>query len=148
MKLFFKKYKWLLLLGFDLLLIFGGLFCRWLSGRMLETETTCLWLLLGGQCVTCGGTHFVSSLLHGQIIEAFHHNEFLFICTVYLAVSLVLLHPYWLLGAKWAKKLLRLMYNIPTLLIFLMGMFLFLILRNLTPIKLVVDLLIQLLSGA
>ena len=67
-------------------------------------------------------------------MDAWHHNEFLFINTAYLALSLVLLHPWLLFGAKWAKKLLRWMYNIPTLILFLSGMTVFGIVRNLTPI--------------
>ena len=135
MKAFLKKYQWpLLLIAGDILLVIGGFLCRWLSGRMLESDTVCLFLLLGGKCITCGGTHFVQSLLHGQLMDAWHHNEFLFINTAYLALSLVLLHPWLLFGAKWAKKLLRWMYNIPTLILFLSGMTVFGIVRNLTPI--------------
>ena len=135
MKAFLKKYQWpLVLIAGDILLIIGGFLCRWLSGRMLESDTVCLFLLLGGKCITCGGTHFVQSLLSGQFIEAFHHNEFLFVSTAYLALSLVLLHPWLLFGARWAKKLLRWMYNLPTLILFLAGMTVFGIVRNLTPI--------------
>lgn len=136
MKAFLKQHKWpLLLIAADILIILGCLVCRWLSGRMLENETVCLWLLLGGKCITCGGTHFVQSLLHGHIAEAYHHNEFLFITTAYLAVSLVLLHPMVLLKARWAKKLLSWMYNIPTLVLFFAGMTVFWVLRNLVPLQ-------------
>lgn len=134
MKAFLKKYKWPLLLTADVLVVVGCIVGRWLSGRMLESDTVCLFLLLGGKCITCGGTHFVQSLLSGQFIEAFHHNEFLFVSTAYLALSLVLLHPWLLFGARWAKIVLRWMYNLPTLILFLAGMTVFGIVRNLTPI--------------
>ena len=143
MKAFLKKYKWpLLLLATDVLVVIGCIVGRWLSGRMLESDTVCLFLLLGGKCLTCGGTHFVRSLLTGQLVEAFHHNEFLFITTAYLALSLLLAHPAVLLKAKWAQKLLRWMYSIPSLILFFVGMVLFVFLRNLTPIRLLIDLLL------
>ena len=143
MKAFLKKYKWpLLLLAADVLVVIGCIVGRWLSGRMLESDTVCLFLLLGGKCLTCGGTHFVRSLLTGQIVEAFHHNEFLFITTAYLALSLLLAHPAVLLKAKWAQKLLRWMYSIPSLILFFVWMVLFVFLRNLTPIRLLIDLLL------
>ena len=134
MKTFLNKYKWPILIGADVLLVMGCILGRWLSGRMLESDTVCLFLLLGGKCLTCGGTHFVQSLLHGQLLDAWHHNEFLFINTAYVALSLVPLHLWVLWGIRWAKKLLRWMYSIPTLILFVGGMFLVLILRNLTPI--------------
>lgn len=142
MKAFLKKHKWpLLLIAADVLVVIGCIVCRWLSGRMLESETVCLWLLLGGECLTCGGTHFVQSLLSGQIVEAFHHNEFLFVTTVYLALSLLLAHPAVLLKAKWAKKLLRWMYSIPSLILFLTGMTVFAVVRNLPLMIRVVEFL-------
>lgn len=144
MKKSLLKNPWFwVLLSVDLMIILGCIVCRWLSGKMLETETTCAWLLIGGKCFTCGGTHFVNSLLRGHLIDAFFHNEFLFLSTAYLAASLVLLHPFLLFRARWAKRCLRLQYNIPTLILFFTSMFAFMILRNLTPIKLVVELLIQ-----
>ena len=142
MKAFLKKYKWpLLLLTADVLVVIGCIVGRWLSGRMLESDTVCLFLLLGGKCLTCGGTHFVRSLLTGQIVEAFHHNEFLFITTAYLALSLLLAHPAVLLKAKWAQKLLRWMYSIPSLILFLTGMTVFAVVRNLPLIARVVEFL-------
>jgi len=144
MKAFLKKYQWpLVLIAGDILLIIGGFLCRWLSGRMLESDTVCLFLLLGGKCITCGGTHFVRSLLTGQIVEAFHHNEFLFITTAYLALSLLLAHPAVLLKAKWAQKLLRWMYSIPSLILFLTGMTVFAVVRNLPLIVRVTEMLLQ-----
>ena len=142
MKAFLKKYKWpLLLLAADVLVVIGCIVGRWLSERMLESDTVCLFLLLGGKCLTCGGTHFVRSLLTGQIVEAFHHNEFLFITTAYLALSLLLAHPAVLLKAKWAQKLLRWMYSIPSLILFLTGMTVFAVVRNLPLIVRVVEFL-------
>jgi hypothetical protein len=128
-----KHYKLSLLIG-DGLLLPGMLLCRFLAKGLLTTNRVCGWTRWGGKCITCGGTHFVQSLLSGQFIEAFHHNEFLFVSTAYWALSLVLLHPWLLCRANWAKKALRWMYNIPTLILFFVGMLLFIILRNLTPI--------------
>ena len=143
MKAFLKTYKLPLLLAADGLLILGCILGRWLSGRMLESDTVCLFLLLGGKCLTCGGTHFVQSFLSGQLVDAWHHNEFLFINTAYLAISLVPLHLWVLFGIRWAKKILRWMYSIPTLILFLVGMLLFIILRNITPITWLLNWLLQ-----
>lgn len=143
MKKSLLKNPWFwILLSVDLMVILGCIVCRWLSGKMLETETTCAWLLIGGKCFTCGGTHFVYSLLRGHLIEAFRHNEFLFLSTAWLGTSLVLLHPFLLFRARWAKRLLKLQYNIPTLILFFVSMPVFMILRNLTPLKLAIELLI------
>ena len=67
----------------DVLLIPAGIICEKLTDNMLAVDDPCMWTLAGGKCATCGGTHFVNSLMNGHIIEAFHHNEYLFLLTVY-----------------------------------------------------------------
>ena len=78
MKAFLKKYQWpLVLIAGDILLVIGCFVCRWLSGQMLESDTVCLFLLLGGKCITCGGTHFVRDLCSFRILDAMQDNVFL-----------------------------------------------------------------------
>lgn len=124
------QHKKKLLLAGDLLLLPCLFFLRWLSGYMLSKETTCAWLVLGGKCVGCGGTHFVNALLNGRIGEAFQHNQFFFTLGVFLAVSYLLLHLDWLLDLPFAKKLLSKMYSIPCLLVFSGWMLIFFFVRN------------------
>ncbi len=130
MKSLFKNhYKKILIVG-DLMLIPAWIFCEWLSDRMLATNSLCVWARIGGKCVTCGGTHFVNSLLNFQFAEAWQHNEFLFILALYLVISLLLLNLYLLFDSAFAKKALRLLYNIPALILWLAGLILFLLVRN------------------
>ena len=112
----------------DALILPGLLFCRWLANFLLtETDTTCLWLRLGGRCITCGGTHFVRSLLNFRIGEAFAYNEFLFVLTVLFLVSYILLHLMVFWKVKFAKVILKKVYSIPGLIVgvvFALGFFL------------------------
>ncbi len=110
---FLKNRRWYLL-AMDVLLIPTAFFFEWLSGVMLAAEKPCRWTLVGAQCGTCGGTHFVNSLLNGRITEAFHYNEFLFFCMIFLVISYILLHLWFFFDAAFAKKMLRYMYSIPT----------------------------------
>lgn len=119
-----------MLLAGHLLVVPAALFFRYLSGRMLQTSTVCSWQLLGAKCPTCGGTHFVNELLSGNILEALKHNAFLFLLTMFLAVSVVLLDLEVWFGLSFAKKLLRKMYTISMLIFFGVLLILFLILRN------------------
>ena len=120
----------MLLLLCDALLIPGLLFCRWLSANMLANYSVCSWMLLGGKCVTCGGTHFVYALLRGRIAEAFSHNPFLFLLTIFLLLSYVLLHLSWLADSPVAKKLLGKFYSFPALITGLGIMLVFFFARN------------------
>ncbi|MBR6514088.1 MAG: DUF2752 domain-containing protein [Clostridia bacterium] len=128
MKKFFKL-KWIIIIA-DIVIIPGILLCKWLTDVMLSTDTTCVMVTLGGQCVTCGGTHFVNTFASGKFIEAFDHNQFLFLLTIFFAVTLLFLNLYLLFGLKFAKKVLLFMYNIPSLIIWLSVMLVFFILRN------------------
>lgn len=114
----------------DALVIPALFFCEWLSDQMLATTSTCAWTLLGAKCITCGGTHFVNTLLNGQFVEAFNHNQYLFLLAIFFAVSFVLLNLYWLFDLRFAKAALKKMYNIPVLIIACVGVLAFLVLRN------------------
>lgn len=132
MKSFFKKdYKKILILSADVLCLVAALICKPLSALMLSTEKTCAWTVWGGQCLTCGGTHFVNDLLSFRIGQAFMDNQLLFIAALYLFVTLLFLNLLWLFEFPFAKKALRVMYNIPVLILFAVGTLAFLILRNL-----------------
>lgn len=132
------KYYQYILLAADVLLIPGLIFCEWLSDRMLATTSTCMWTLLGGKCITCGGTHFVNSLLNFRIAEAFHHNEFLFVLTVLLIAVFILLNLSGLFRVKFATAALKKIFTIPTLIIVMAFLLLFLLIRNIPPILLII----------
>jgi hypothetical protein len=125
-----KLYNKKILILVDVLAIPLGFFCHWLTTVMLAGDRPCAWTLMGGQCLTCGGTHFVNSLLSGHISQAWHHNEFLFVLTVLLLLSWVLVHCHLLGHARWAAKVLRVLYSIPSLIVAVSPMIVFLILRN------------------
>lgn len=140
----FKKY---ILISFDILLIPLCFFCQWLSTQMLKTDGVCMWTLLGGQCITCGGTHFVNTLLSGKIIEAFHHNELLFIFTVILFISWILLHLCWLGNSAFAKNILLKIYSIPGLIIASGSTLIFLLIRNIPTFVNLTKLVIYVLNS-
>lgn len=110
---------------------------------MLTWDTQCQWVRLGGKCVTCGGTHFVKALLNGRFAEAFQHNQFLFLLTVFLAVSFVLLNLYWLFDVKFAKVILSRVYRFPTLIIMLSLMVGFFLARNIPVFIRVAEILLS-----
>ena len=125
-----KLYNRKILILVDVLAIPAGFFSHWLTTVMLAGDRPCTWTLMGGQCLTCGGTHFVNSLLSGHIGQAWHHNEFLFVLTVLLLLSWVLVHCHLLGHARWAAKVLRVLYSIPSLIVAVSAMIVFLLLRN------------------
>lgn len=119
----------------DGLLVPALVLCRWLSEQMLSApEAPCYVTLFGGKCITCGGTHFVYDLLSGKIITAFMDNQFLFICTLYLFVTLIMLNLFLVFNLDFAKKVLKYMYNIPVLIGFIVFLFLFIFIRNIPMI--------------
>ena len=126
-----KKHHFrIIIIVFDLLILPFGLICKYLSGYMLTFNLPCIFTVFGGKCAGCGGTHFVKNLMSGNIIEAFFDNQFLFVWTVYLAVSLILLNLFLLFNMKFAKKALLVMYSSPALICFMASAFLFFIVRN------------------
>ena len=124
-----QKHKWLLLLG-DVLAVPAAILCRLLTQHMLLADKPCPWTLFGGQCVTCGGTHFVNTLCSGQLGEAFFHNQFLFALTVLALGCWILLHLWLFCKLQPAKKVLYGICSIPGLITVLSVMFLFLLWRN------------------
>ena len=143
MKKLLHNKKLLLLLIADLLLIPALFACRELSKVMLSQESTCVMVLYGGQCITCGGTHFVKTLLSGQMIEAFHHNSFLFILTVIFAVSYILLHLFWLAKWEFVGKVLKTVYSIPGLIVVMVWMLGFFFVRNIPVFIKIANILFQ-----
>lgn len=142
MKEFFVKHRAKLLFICDILIIPAMFFCRWLSGAMLTgIDSECMWTYFGGQCVTCGGTHFVNVLLSGHIIEAFKYNQFIFLCLVLLILVYILLHLYWWFKLDFAKKILRYVFSIPSLIIFLSIMLVFLVVRNIPAVINIINLI-------
>ena len=115
---------------FDVLLAGHLVAFRYLSEFMLTWGLDCQWEQMGGQCITCGGTHFVRDLLSGRIITAFCDNEYLFLLTIFFVVSFVLLNLYCLFDIKVCKKILSKMYCVPTLVIWVAGGLLFFVVRN------------------
>ena len=136
-----KLYNKKILLLLDVLTIPVGALCYWLTPVMLASDRPCTWTLMGGQCLTCGGTHFVNSLLSGHIGQAWHHNEFLFVLTVLLLLSWVLVHLHLLFHAAWAGKVLRVLYSIPSLIVAVSAMIVFLVIRNWPVFQLVWEIL-------
>ena len=124
----------ILVIAVDVALVPGLIYCRWLSEQMLATESRCLLLQFNGQCLSCGGTHFVRDLLYGRIFDAFMDNQFFFICTAFLFVSLIAVNLWVLFKLEFAKKMLKYMYSIPTLIITFLILVLFLVLRNIQMI--------------
>ena len=120
----------ILLLLADASIIPGCLLCKWLTETMLSTDRPCQWSYFGGKCISCGGTHFVNTLVQGKFAEAFMHNQFFFILSIVLAISFVLLHLAVLGNVEFAKQILRKIYSIPGLIIGGAGLIFFLILRN------------------
>ena len=130
MKRILKIILRILIIATDIAIVPCLILFKWLSGQMLQTESECLLLQFNGQCLSCGGTHFVNDLLSGRIFEAFVDNHFFFICTLYLLVTLVALNLWLLFNLKFAKTALKFMYSIPALIVFVVLLIMFLILRN------------------
>lgn len=139
-----KFYQYLLIAA-DILLIPGLFFCEWLSDRMLSTYSECIWLQFGGKCLTCGGTHFVNSLLNFRFAEAFAHNEFLFILTVLLLVTFILLNLSWLFRVKFATAALKKIFSIPSLIILVVFLLVFFFARNIQPMRMVIEVILGLI---
>lgn len=136
MKNFFVKNSKMLLLVCDIFILPVMFFCRWLSSVMLTgIKSECIWTLIGGKCITCGGTHFVNSLLNGKIIEAFFYNQYLFILLVFLIISYFLLHTYLFFKIDFAKKILKRFFSIHSLIFWCVFLLVFLVIRNIPVIS-------------
>lgn len=131
MKEFLKKYyKKIIILSIDVLCLIIALCCKPLSDLMLSNDSACLWTTLGGQCLTCGGTHFVNDLFSFRIADAFMDNQLLFIMAAYFGITLIVVNLLWLFDLSFARKILKWMYNIPVLIVFSVGTIAFLLWRN------------------
>ena len=131
MKNFIKRhYIKITLIAFDVLILPCILLCKLITDLMLKSNDVCIWTRFGGQCVTCGGTHFVNDLGAGRIAAAFMDNQLLFVLAVYSLLTLIVLNLYFVFGVKWCKKLLRVMYSIPVGIIFSVGFVVFMVWRN------------------
>jgi hypothetical protein len=131
MKQFLKKhYKRIIIISFDILLIPTMFICNLLTNGMLKTDNPCMWTKLGGQCISCGGTHFVNDITSFRFAEAFMDNQLMFLTVMYWAITLVVLNLYFLFNLTFAKKILKVMYSIPMFIIFVLSIFGFLFWRN------------------
>ena len=144
MKRFLKKhYKRIIVLLLDAMIVPGALVCKLLTEHMLETEATCAWTVFGGKCLTCGGTHFVRDLsafiLGGDItsgfekhylLDAFLDNQLLFVMTLFFFVTLVMFNLWFVFGLDLGKKGLKIMYSVPSAIIFGVVVIGFLVWRN------------------
>ncbi len=134
MKEFVKKYHKrilkIIILAFDVLCIPLSVICRNVSVIMLQNEGVCVWTTAGIQCFTCGGTHFVNDLLSFRIIDAMVDNPLLFVITTYLLITLIALNLFLLFDIKFARRTLRLMYNVPVLIAFVIAGCVFFCIRN------------------
>lgn len=111
-----------------------------MSERMLANESTCIWTILGGKCLTCGGTHFVNSLTGGHIWEAFLYNPYLFFLMLYFGASWVFLNL-WIFGVPFGKKALKKLYNIPMMIILVSVTVIFLAIRTIPTVIALVELI-------
>lgn len=132
MKTFFKThYKKIIVLVLDVLCVIGVIVSGPVSEAMLQqTDKICMWDAMGIQCMTCGGTHFVNDLVSGRIGAAFMDNQFLFLVTLYLAVTMVFLNLFCLFDLAFAKKVLKCMYNLRALIVFGVVTVVYFIARN------------------
>lgn len=130
-----KQHRKVLLLAGDGVLVLGWFVTKLLSEWLLtNTNTVCDWTRIGAECLTCGGTHFVNDFLSFRFVQAFHDHELMFITAVYLVISLVFVHLLVLFDLPFAKDALKRMYNIPVLIVYILGVAAFLILRNIPAI--------------
>ncbi len=127
---FLKKYKKILMIAVDVAVIPGLFLLKYFSSFMLSTDRPCVWTLIGLQCATCGGTRCVSNLLSGNIIEAIKLNPFIFLCVMYLVISFIFLNILLLRNSSFAKKALKKMYSLWSLVIVLVAFALFFLARN------------------
>ncbi len=141
-KIFNKKF---FLLLFDILILPGIFVCKYLSKFMLDAiDSECICTYFHGKCLTCGGTHFVNNLTQGKIFDAFTDNVFLFFLLIFFIITFILIHLYWLFNLNFAKKVLKKMYSIPSLIFWCVFGLIFLIIRNIPAVIFIVKLIIYL----
>ncbi len=108
----------------------------WIGSKLLSdyllahTNNVCDWTRLGAECLTCGGTHFASAFFGFDWIAAFQYNQLLFFTAIYLLLSYAIVHLMVFCRWEFTKTMLKWMYNIPVLIVYLSSLALFLIVRN------------------
>lgn len=123
----------------DILVIPILIICEKLTDYMLMFDKACPWTVFGGKCVTCGGTHFVNSILNGRIVEAIEHNIFLFVMLIVLVVSFILINLYWIFNIDFARKILLKIYSISSLIIAVIFMLTFFFIRNIPVFQSIIE---------
>ena len=126
----YKKIFGIIVLVLDALCIPVAVMCRYISEIMLQSEGVCVWTLAGIRCFTCGGTHFVNDLLSFRIIDAMVDNPLFFLIAVYLFITLIALNLYLFFDVRFARRMLRLMYNVPVAIAFVIAAGVFFCIRN------------------
>lgn len=114
----------------DIFAVPALIFSEKLSAFMIAQNSVCQWTLIGINCGTCGGTRMVNAILHGEFVKAFNLNQFLFLCTVYIAIVFIVMNLAWVFNLGFAKKMLKKMVSLTALFTWL-GLFVaFIAVRN------------------
>ena len=129
-KKYYKRILKIIILVFDALCIPAAVICQIVSGNMLKADAPCVWTTIGIQCFTCGGTHFVNDLLSFRLIDAMVDNPLLFAVSVYLLITLVALNLYFIFKVRFGLRMLRVMYNVPVIIAWVIAGCAFFFIRN------------------
>ena len=107
---------------------------RVVTALMMQFGSDCAWTKFGLLCGTCGGTRCVIRLLHGDFVEAFFFNEWVFLWILFLVLTVALLNMAFLMRLRFAKTVLKKMYSLPTLIVFLGSLVVFTVVRNIPAV--------------
>ena len=130
MRAWVRKHKKRLLIVAHILAVPALILLHLLSDGLLSTRRECSWRRIGALCPTCGGTHFVNALSRGDLLGALRYNAFLFLLTVFFALTLIFIDLSVWFDLSFPKKALKKMYSLPMLITLGVIMILYLILRN------------------
>ena len=130
MRAWVRKHKKRLLIAAHILAVPALILLHLLSDGLLSTRRECSWRRIGALCPTCGGTHFVNALSRGDLLGALRYNAFLFLLTVFFALTLIFIDLSVWFDLSFSKKALKKMYSLPMLITLGVIMILYLILRN------------------
>lgn len=130
MRAWVRKHKKRLLIAAHILAVPALILLHLLSDGLLSTRRECSWRRIGALCPTCGGTHFVNALSRGDLLGALRYNAFLFLLTVFFALTLIFIDLSVWFDLSFPKKALKKMYSLPMLITLGVIMILYLILRN------------------
>ncbi len=106
LRFFIKKHNKALLLTADILVIPALFLCKKMTEVMFATGKPCRWTLIGIECATCGGTRCVSSLLSGNIFEAYVYNPMIFVGIFCLILFFILVNLDTFFNVKRAKRII------------------------------------------